>query len=102
MLMNKEAVTELFDTIGPKIADRPGGYLRIIKTGTRFGDAAETAMIELVDYNEVYAPKGGVTETASKSRRRKRGKGGAAAGAVAAAATAGTVVATESAAEEEE
>ena len=98
MLQNKEAVSELFDVIGAKVADRPGGYLRIIKTGTRFGDAAETALIEFVDYNETYSPNSTtVNETASKSRRRKRGKGGAT--AVAAAAAVAPIV---SGSEEEE
>ncbi len=75
-LQNKEAIKELFDEIGVKVADRPGGYLRIVKTGFRKGDAAEMAMIEFVDYNEVYssssASKGG-----KKTRRRRGGKGAA-------------------------
>ncbi len=51
-LKNKEAVTELFRTIAPKIADRPGGYTRVLKTGFRHGDGADMALIELVDFNE--------------------------------------------------
>ena len=51
-LQNKEAVTELFKEISVKVADRPGGYTRVIKLGTRQGDAAQIAFIELVDYNE--------------------------------------------------
>lgn len=54
-LKQKEAVTELFREIAPKIADRPGGYTRILKTGFREGDAAEMCFIELVDYNTVYS-----------------------------------------------
>ena len=53
-LQDKEAVTELFRTVAPKIANRPGGYTRIIKTGFRLGDGADTAMIELVDFNDIY------------------------------------------------
>lgn len=72
MLQNKEAIKELFDVISEKVADRPGGYTRIIKTGFRKGDAAEMAMIELVDFNDVYsANKGGST---SKGRSRRGGK----------------------------
>lgn len=72
-LQSKEAVKELFGPIASKVATRPGGYLRIIKTGFRQGDAAETAMIEFVDYNDVYA--GSVSgATATKKRRTRRGK----------------------------
>ena len=53
-LQNKESVAELFREVAPKVADRPGGYTRIIKTGFRQGDSAEMAMIELVDFNELY------------------------------------------------
>jgi len=66
-LQNKETVTELFRTVAPKIADRPGGYTRIIKTGYRLGDNAEMCMIELVDFNEVY-----VNDTTKKTTRRSR------------------------------
>lgn len=69
-LQNKYAVTELFKEISTKVADRPGGYTRVIKLGTRQGDAAEIAFIELVDYNENMAktPKA----TAKKTRRSRK------------------------------
>ncbi len=78
-LQNKEATTELFDVIAAKVGDRPGGYLRIIKTGFRLGDGAETAMIEFVDFNEVYNKDGG--KKAGRTRRSRRGGGGAKAAA---------------------
>jgi large subunit ribosomal protein L17 len=69
-LQNKEAVTELFREVSPKIADRPGGYTRILKIGTRLGDNADMCIIELVDYNDnLLAAK---EETAAKSGRRRR------------------------------
>ena len=72
-LQSKEAVTELFREVAPKIADRPGGYTRIIRTGYRLGDNAEMCMIELVDFNEIYTNEG-----AKKTTRRSRRGGGAA------------------------
>jgi large subunit ribosomal protein L17 len=68
-LRDKYAVTELFREVSVKVADRPGGYLRIIKLGNRQGDNAPMAMVELVDYNEIYNPKG---NKAKKSTRRSR------------------------------
>ena len=79
-LQSKDSVKELFESVAPKIADRPGGYLRIIKTGFRKGDSAEMAMIEFVDYNTVYTndkPTGG-----KKKRRRRKGGSKAATTAV--------------------
>lgn len=72
-LKRKEAVKELFGDISTKVADRPGGYTRIIKTGTRQGDNAEMCLIELVDYNEVYQPNK-EAKKASKTTRRSRSK----------------------------
>lgn len=67
-LRDKDAITELFRDIATKIADRPGGYLRIIKLGSRQGDNADMAMVELVDYNEIYNPNG---KKVKKATRRK-------------------------------
>ena len=70
-LRDKYAVTELFKEISVKVGDRPGGYLRIIKLGNRQGDNAPMAMVELVDYNEIYNPNG---KKAKKTTRRGRSK----------------------------
>ncbi|MBD5227662.1 MAG: 50S ribosomal protein L17 [Bacteroides sp.] len=70
-LQNKEAVKELFGTIAEKVAARPGGYTRILKTGHRLGDNAEMAMIELVDFNENMLAAD--DKKAGKSRRTRRG-----------------------------
>jgi len=75
-LNNKAAVKELFTVVGPKVLSRPGGYTRIIKLGTRLGDNAETALIELVDFNEVYTNAAPEAATAAKKTRRSRGKAG--------------------------
>ena len=68
-LRNKEAVSELFRNISKKIGDRPGGYTRIIKLGHRLGDNASMAMIELVDYNEIYK-----LEKSEKKKSTRRGR----------------------------
>ena len=71
-LKNKEAVTELFRTVAPKIADRPGGYTRVLKTGFRQGDGADMALIELVDFNE--AALASAKKPAKKTTRRSSKK----------------------------
>ena len=68
-LQNKQAIIELFGPVAEKVADRPGGYVRIIKLGFRRGDGAETAMIEFVDFNESYNPNAGKVKTTKKTRR---------------------------------
>lgn len=76
ILQDKESIKELFGVIGDKVANRPGGYTRIIKLPRRMGDASDMAMIELVDFNEIYGKE---TETASaKKTRRSRRSGGSA------------------------
>ncbi|MDY7394372.1 50S ribosomal protein L17 [Aureibaculum sp. 2210JD6-5] len=68
-LRQKEAVSELFREVATKVADRPGGYVRIIKLGNRLGDNADMAMVELVDYNTTYNPNGNKKKTTRRSRR---------------------------------
>ncbi len=83
-LKNKEAVSELFRVVAPKIADRPGGYTRVLKTGFRQGDGAEMALIELVDFNE--AALASTPKKAAKKTTRRSGKKAAEAAAADAAA----------------
>ena len=72
-LNDKAAVKELFTVVGPKISGRPGGYTRIIKLGARTGDNAELAMIELVDFNEIYGK--GTTKAAEPAKKTRRSSG---------------------------
>jgi large subunit ribosomal protein L17 len=71
-LQDKAAVKELFTVVGPKVVSRPGGYTRILKLGIRPGDNAEKAMIELVDFNEIYGK--GVEKTAEPAKKTRRGR----------------------------
>ena len=93
-LKSKEAVADLFREVAPKIADRPGGYCRILKTGFRLGDAAEMCLIELVDFNETYTKEVKAAEKPKTRRSRS--------GAKKSAAAAETVAAAETAAAEQE
>jgi large subunit ribosomal protein L17 len=81
-LQNKESLKELFDSVADRIANRPGGYTRILKTGNRIGDNAEMCIIELVDYNDTY-----VKEAAKPKTRRSRRPAGAVKGPEAAEGT---------------
>lgn len=98
-LSNKEAVTELFSTVAEKVATRPGGYTRVIRTGFRKGDGAEMALIELVDFNELYTNvKKRRSETSAdkgKTRRTRRGKSKAPAAKTETATTAAATATTE-------
>ena len=88
-LQQKESIKELFDVIAPKVGDRPGGYVRVVKTGFRLGDGAETAIIELVDFNEIMlAAK--EEKAAARTRRTRRGRGGKKVADVTAAVTPAT------------
>ena len=95
-LRNKYAVSELFRDVAVKVGDRPGGYVRIIKLGNRQGDNAAMAMVELVDYNEVYTPK-----AKKKKSTRRRGRKSGAKEAPAAAAPVEEAVVEETAPEAE-
>ncbi|MCV9389019.1 50S ribosomal protein L17 [Reichenbachiella ulvae] len=72
-LQNKESVTELFGSVADKVANRPGGYTRILKTGNRLGDNADMCIMELVDYNELMLKESAPAK--AKTRRSRRGKG---------------------------
>ena len=74
LLKNKESVTELFNNVSEKIASRPGGYTRIIKTGFRLGDNAEMCIIELVDYNTLLLSSDDKDKSSKSTRRRRRKK----------------------------
>ena len=93
-LQSKDAVGELFREVAPKVADRPGGYTRIIRTGYRLGDNAEMCMIELVDFNELYT-----NEKSKKTTRRSRRGGGGAKAEVSAETTEEAVAEVEGTAE---
>lgn len=99
-LRQKESVAELFRTVAPKVGDRPGGYTRIIKLGNRLGDNADMAMIELVDFNEIYNV--GKATKKKTTRRSRRGSAGTEAAAVAPAAKAAPAKAEKEAKKEEE
>lgn len=99
-LKDKKTVAELFREVAPKIADRPGGYCRILKTGFRLGDGAETCFIELVDFNETYTKEVKVAEK-PKTRRSRSGAKKAAPAAEAPAAKPAEEKAAEEAPKEE-
>lgn len=79
-LQDKDAIKELFGTVAEKVGGRPGGYTRVIKLGARPGDNAEKALIELVDFNEVYGKGKGEAKEGAKKTRRSRGGSKKAAG----------------------
>lgn len=72
LLRDKESITELFGTVGGKVGNRPGGYTRVIKTGFRPGDSAEMAMIELVDFNDLYTQNKNAGKTAEPKKKTRR------------------------------
>ena len=86
-LQNKEAVKELFGPVAEKVGERPGGYTRVIKTGFRQSDSAELAMIEFVDFNEIYIKDTRAAAGKKRTRRGRRRGGKAAAAATTVAAT---------------
>jgi large subunit ribosomal protein L17 len=100
-LQNKEAIIELFDTIAVRVADRPGGYVRVLHTGFRKGDNAEMGMIELVDFNELRLEAGSDDQKGGRRRRRKK-KSGASEGETTAPVAQPVAAATEESAPAEE
>lgn len=100
-LQNKEVIKELFDVIGPKVGDRPGGYVRVLKTGWRKGDGGETALIEFVDFNDVYGSGTDEGKSSGRKRRRRR-RGGSGGGSDAGAAVETAVAENEEEVEEVE
>ena len=85
-LQNKEAIKELVNVVAPAVGDRPGGYTRVIRTGFRRSDGAEMAMIELVDFNDIYSNEKEEKKSSGRRRRRTR-RGGSGSGNSNAAAT---------------
>ena len=98
-LNDKDAVKELFTVVAPKVSGRPGGYTRIIKLGARTGDNAELAMIELVDFNEIYGK--GTAKAAAEPAKKTRRAGGAKKKAAATEATSAETSAEDTATEGE-
>ncbi len=94
-LTNKESIKELFGTVADKIANRPGGYTRIIKLGNRAGDNAETCLIELVDFNETLLAAAEEKAATTRTRRGRRGGAGKADATAPVAAAAAPVAAEE-------
>lgn len=94
-LQNKEAITELFGPVREKVGDRPGGYVRVIRTGFRQGDAAEMALIEFVDFNEHYSAEKTEDRPARAGKRTRRGGRGKRKSSDAAVAAAVTTASSE-------
>lgn len=99
-LQNKEAMKELYGPVAEAVGDRPGGYVRIIRTGTRHGDAADLAMIELVDFNPDYNGQSKTDDSSKGKKRRTRRSGGAKAATTTTATTVAAPAVVEAAAEE--
>ncbi|MDP4712007.1 MAG: 50S ribosomal protein L17 [Saprospiraceae bacterium] len=100
-LQNKEVIMELFGPVAEKVGDRPGGYVRVIRTGFRKGDGAEMAMIEFVDFNEVYN-NGDTQSSEGQAKRRRRRKAGSGASAAQSSAADTEVIAEELTNDDEE
>jgi large subunit ribosomal protein L17 len=100
-LQDKEVIMELFGPVAEKVGDRPGGYVRVIRTGFRKGDGAEMAMIEFVDFNEVYN-NGDTQSSEGQTKRRRRRKAGSGAAAAQSSAADTEVIAEELTNDDEE